>query len=40
MPNTANLEEIYEANRDTVKNPNYIYVGQKLTILPDERTGS
>jgi nucleoid-associated protein YgaU len=33
-------EKIYEANRDTVKNPNYIYIGQRLTIPPDERTGT
>ena len=33
-------QKIYEANRDTVKNPNYIYVGQRLTIPPDERTGT
>jgi len=25
---------------DTVKNPNYIYIGQRLTIPPDERTGT
>ena len=28
-------EKIYEANRDTVRNPNYIYVGMKLVIPPD-----
>jgi NitT/TauT family transport system substrate-binding protein len=28
-------EKIYEANRDQVKNPNYIYIGMKLTIPPD-----
>jgi NitT/TauT family transport system substrate-binding protein len=28
--------KIYEANRDTLKNPNYIYVGQNLVIPPDE----
>ncbi|HWP22935.1 MAG TPA: ABC transporter substrate-binding protein [Candidatus Binatia bacterium] len=27
-------EKIYEANRDVLKNPNYIYVGMKL-IIPD-----
>ena len=32
--------KIYEANRDTVKNPNYIYIGQKLIIPPDERAGT
>jgi NitT/TauT family transport system substrate-binding protein len=31
---------IYEANRDTVKNPNYIYIGQKLIIPPESATGS
>ena len=30
-------EKIYEANRDTVKNPHYIYVGQRIMIPPDER---
>jgi NitT/TauT family transport system substrate-binding protein len=30
-------EKIYEANRDVVKNPNYIYIGQKLVIPPDDR---
>ncbi len=30
-------EKIYEANRDNVKNPNYIYVGQKIVIPPDEQ---
>jgi nucleoid-associated protein YgaU len=25
-------EKIYEANRTTVKNPNYIYVGQRIII--------
>lgn len=29
-------EKIYEANRDTVKNPNYIYIGQKLIIPADD----
>jgi NitT/TauT family transport system substrate-binding protein len=28
--------KIYEANRDTVKNPNYIYIGQNLNIPPDD----
>jgi LysM repeat protein len=31
--------KIYEANKDTLKNPNYIYIGQRLTIPPDEQTG-
>ncbi|MBI2365249.1 MAG: LysM peptidoglycan-binding domain-containing protein [Deltaproteobacteria bacterium] len=29
--------KIYEANRDSVKNPNYIFVGQKIVIPPDEQ---
>ncbi|HXG50525.1 MAG TPA: ABC transporter substrate-binding protein [candidate division Zixibacteria bacterium] len=29
-------EKIYEANRDVVKNPNYIYIGMKLVIPADE----
>jgi NitT/TauT family transport system substrate-binding protein len=28
--------KIYEANRDTLKNPHYIYVGQNLIIPPDD----
>ena len=32
--------KIYEANRESVKNPNYIYIGQKLVIPPDERAGT
>jgi LysM repeat protein len=32
-------EMIYEANRDTVKNPHYIYIGQKLMIPSDGRAG-
>ena len=31
-------EKIYEANKDTVKNPHYIYVGQKLTIPDDDQS--
>jgi len=26
---------IYEANRHSIKNPNYIYIGQKITIPPE-----
>ncbi|MBI4313245.1 MAG: LysM peptidoglycan-binding domain-containing protein, partial [Candidatus Omnitrophica bacterium] len=26
----------YKANRNTIKNPNRLYVGQKLTIPADE----
>jgi len=28
--------KIYEANRDSVKNPHYIYIGQRIVIPPDE----
>jgi ABC-type nitrate/sulfonate/bicarbonate transport system substrate-binding protein/LysM repeat protein len=28
--------QIYDANRDTLKNPDYIYIGQSLTIPPDD----
>jgi nucleoid-associated protein YgaU len=28
-------ERIYEANRDTLKNPNYIFIGAKLVIPAD-----
>jgi NitT/TauT family transport system substrate-binding protein len=28
--------KIYEANRDTVQNPHYIYIGQNLNIPPDD----
>jgi NitT/TauT family transport system substrate-binding protein len=30
-------EKIYEANRDLLKNPNYIYIGMKLTIPSDDK---
>ena len=30
-------EKIYEANKDILKNPHYIYVGQKLIIPPDDQ---
>lgn len=30
-------EKIYEANKDQLKNPNYIYIGQKLIIPPEDR---
>jgi LysM repeat protein len=33
--NGAKWERVYEANRDTLKNPNYIFVGQKLNIPAD-----
>src|SRR4029434_2056400 len=25
-------EKIYEANRESIKNPNYVFIGQKITI--------
>ncbi|HXV81269.1 MAG TPA: ABC transporter substrate-binding protein, partial [Candidatus Binatia bacterium] len=31
--------KIYEANRETVKNPHYIYIGQKLMIPADDQAG-
>jgi NitT/TauT family transport system substrate-binding protein len=30
-------EKIYEANREQLKNPNYIFIGQKLMIPPDDK---
>jgi NitT/TauT family transport system substrate-binding protein len=30
-------DKIYEANRDTLKNPNYIYIGMKLMIPADDK---
>ena len=32
-------EKIYEANRDALKNPNYIFIGQKLIIPADDQAG-
>jgi NitT/TauT family transport system substrate-binding protein len=32
-------EKIYQANRETVKNPHYIYIGQKLMIPSDDQAG-
>jgi ABC-type nitrate/sulfonate/bicarbonate transport system substrate-binding protein/LysM repeat protein len=32
-------ERIYEANKDVLKNPNYIYVGQKLKIPLNDQAG-
>jgi NitT/TauT family transport system substrate-binding protein len=34
---TYKWERIYAANRDTVKNPHYIYIGQKLMIPTDDQ---
>ena len=36
---TSKWDKIYEANKDTVKNPHYIYIGQKLMIPTDEQPG-
>jgi NitT/TauT family transport system substrate-binding protein len=36
---TSKWEKIFEANRETLKNPNYIYVGMKL-IIPAEDQAS
>jgi len=33
--NGAKWEKIYEANRDSLKNPNYIFIGMKLNIPAD-----
>jgi len=30
-------EKIYDANKDILKNPNYIYIGMKLTIPADDQ---
>ncbi len=30
-------EKIYEANKEQVKNPNYIFIGMKLIIPPDDK---
>ncbi len=32
--------KIYEANRESVRNPNYIYIGQRIIIPPDDRAGT
>lgn len=32
--------KIYEANRESVKNPDYIYIGQKIVIPPDDQAGT
>jgi nucleoid-associated protein YgaU len=33
-------ERIYEANRESIKNPNYVFIGQKITIPPAAGPGS
>ena len=33
--NGARWEKVYEANRETLKNPNYIFIGMKLNIPSD-----
>jgi NitT/TauT family transport system substrate-binding protein len=37
--NSNKWEKIYDANREAVKNPNYIFVGQKLMIPADDKAG-
>ena len=32
--------KIYEANKQTIKTPNYIYVGQKIMIPGDDIPGT
>lgn len=39
LGDSAKWQEIYEANKDVISNPNAIYVGQQLTI-PGESTGT
>jgi NitT/TauT family transport system substrate-binding protein len=36
--NAQKWPKIYEANKNTVKNPHYIYIGQKITIPADVAT--
>jgi nucleoid-associated protein YgaU len=33
-------EKIYEANRERIKNPDYIYIGQKITIPASDESGT
>jgi len=32
--------KIFEANRESVRNPNYIYIGQRIVIPADDRAGT
>jgi nucleoid-associated protein YgaU len=34
---TSKWEKIFEANKESLKNPNYIYVGMKLIIPADDQ---
>jgi nucleoid-associated protein YgaU len=34
--NAQKWPKIYEANKSSVKNPNYIYIGQKIVIPADQ----
>jgi NitT/TauT family transport system substrate-binding protein len=34
---TSKWEKIFEANRESLKNPNYIYIGMKLVIPADDK---
>ena len=36
----AKWEKIYEANREAIKNPNYVFIGQKITIPPASGSGT
>ena len=33
--NARKWQQIYEANKETMKNPNYIYIGQKVLVPAD-----
>jgi nucleoid-associated protein YgaU len=33
--NARKWQQIYEANKETMKNPNYIYIGQKVLVPTD-----
>jgi len=33
-------EKIFDANRDAIKNPNYIFIGQKIVIPPEAGSGT
>jgi len=37
---TGKWEKIYEANRESIKNPNYIFIGQKIIIPPEAGSGA
>jgi nucleoid-associated protein YgaU len=33
--NARKWPQIYEANKETMKNPNYLYIGQKINVPAD-----